>query len=196
MPVPLATALLLHQTRLWIFRAAMPREYHQTSVIPSATMPSIILSNPLTFISPTYSMFLLCSVGLLCGFLPQSTASPNLAHAFKNITIEVPIGTTNHSDKRILCPPTRSYDLAIFFLANYVSHAATVKSEPGESLISGLVALVAALLLPTSGIIRGLGGILQCAVFSGSPLETASKARALSVVVRSRDWPPRARRSD
>ena len=65
-----------------------------------------------------------------------------------------------------------------------------MKSEPGEPLIPGLLALVRALLLPASGIIRGLSAAIQCAVCSSSPLETASKAGALCVVVRSPDWKP------
>jgi hypothetical protein len=82
------------------------------------------------------------------------------------------------------------FDFAAFFLANYVSYAATVKSERGEPLIPGLLALVLALVFPNSGIIRGLSAAIQCAVTSGSPLETASRAGALCTVVRSPGWKP------
>src|SRR6202035_5658323 len=114
-------------------------------------MPKMMPSKSSALVYQPSTTFLLSSISLLCAFLPQSTAAPNPAQALKNITIEVPIGTTNHSDKHLLCPPTHWFDFAGFFLANYVSPAATVKSEPGEPLIPGLLALVAALLLPTSG---------------------------------------------
>jgi hypothetical protein len=52
--------------------------------------------------------------------------------------------------------------------------------------------LVLALLFPTSGIIRGLSAAIKCAVTSSSPLETASKAGALCVVVGSPGWKPQS----
>ena len=46
------------------------------------------------------------------------------------------------------------------------------------------------LLLPTSGLVRGLSAVFHCAILSNSDLETASKAGALCIIVRSRDWKP------
>lgn len=126
---------------------------------------------------------------LLCS-LPRSTAAPNPGRVLQNITIEVPKGTTDHSDKHLLCLPTQWVDVVAFFLTNYVSHAMTVKSEPGQALFTEVHSSISALLLPTSGLVRGLSALAQCAVSSHSALETASKAGALCVVVRSQDWKP------
>src|SRR5438105_15068578 len=67
----------------------------------------------------------------------------------------------------------------------------TVKSLPGEPALSVLVAMVFALIYPTSGVIRGLDAILQRAIFCKSPLEAACRAGALCMVVRAPDWKPR-----
>ncbi|ERF74268.1 hypothetical protein EPUS_01955 [Endocarpon pusillum Z07020] len=126
---------------------------------------------------------------LLCS-LPRSTAAPNPSRVLQNITIEVPTGTTNHSDKHLLCLPSQWVDVFAFFLTNYVSHAMTVKSEPGQALLTQIHASLTALFLPTFGLVRGLSAVVQCAVSSHSELESASKAGALCVVVRSGDWQP------
>ena len=109
----------------------------------------------------------------------------------KNITITVPNGTTDHGDPHLLCIPAKWSDIALFFFGNYLAHAATVKSLPGEPAFSVLVAMVSALIYPTSGVFRGLDAILQSAIFCKSPLKTASRAGALCMVVRGPDWKPR-----
>lgn len=81
-------------------------------------------------------------------------------------------------------------DIAIFFLANFVSHAATVKSLPGEPMIATWLALLGALVLPFSGVLRGLNAIYSCAVFGTTPLKTATKAGALGMVLRNDNWKP------
>ncbi|KAF7513012.1 hypothetical protein GJ744_011278 [Endocarpon pusillum] len=126
---------------------------------------------------------------LLCS-LPRSTAAPNPSPVLQNITIEVPKGTTDHSDKHILCLPTHWVDVFAFFLTNYVSHAMTVKSEPGQALLTQIHTSLIALFLPTFGLVRGLSAVAQCAISSHSDLEAASKAGALCVIVRSEDWQP------
>ena len=73
----------------------------------------------------------------------------------------------------------------------YLAHAATVKSLPGEVAISILGAMLTALIYPTSGVFRGLGAILQRAIFCKSPLKSACRAGALCMVVRAPDWKPR-----
>jgi len=45
----------------------------------------------------------------------------------ENITIVVPAGSRDHSNPKLLSTPTQWTDIATFFLANYVAHAATVK---------------------------------------------------------------------
>jgi len=108
----------------------------------------------------------------------------------ENITIVVPAGSRDHSNPKLLCTPTQWTDIATFFLANYVAHAATVKSVPGESPMSVALTVIVALVFPTSGIIRALGATYQCAVFADTPLKTAARAKALCTVVRTSTWKP------
>ena len=80
--------------------------------------------------------------------------------------------------------------MATFLLANYVAHAATVKSLPGEPTLSVLGSLVFALFFPVSGIVRGVNAVYQRAIFAKTPLEAAAKASALCMVVRTPAWKP------
>lgn len=113
---------------------------------------------------------------------------------------------TNHGDPNISCTPTSWTDVAYFFIGNYVAHAATVKSYPGEGGKSMILAILGALLLPTSGLVRGLNGILRHAKFRGvkgfkggfkslfatPDYQTAAAAGALIMLVRSSKWEPRS----
>jgi hypothetical protein len=104
--------------------------------------------------------------------------------------IIAPAGTGNHGDDHLLCTPSRWNDIFVFFFANYVAHAATVKSIPGEPALLAIWALLCALLFPVSGVMRGVDAILQHAVTARTPLEAASKAGALCMVVRTKEWKP------
>lgn len=115
-----------------------------------------------------------------------------MSPSLHNITITAPNGTSNHGDPHLLCTPSAWTDIAIFFLANFVSHAATVKSIPGEPMIATWLTLLGALVLPLSGVLRGLNAIYSCAVFGTTPLETAAKAGALCMVVRNDNWKPKS----
>lgn len=109
----------------------------------------------------------------------------------QNSTITVPEGTTNHGNPNLLCTRSTWSNVATFFLANYVAHAATVKSNPGQPVLRGVLSMLLALILPTSGVLIGLDAIRRCAVIGGSPLQKAKKAGALCEVVRTHDWKPR-----
>ena len=112
-------------------------------------------------------------------------------HRPKKITITVPKGTRlQGSDLQILCTPSTWTDVAKFLLANYVAHAATLKSLPGESTLSVLRNSVCSLLFPISGVRRGVNAIYQCAILAETPLEAAAKAGALCMVVRTLEWKP------
>ncbi|CAI6062291.1 unnamed protein product [Clonostachys chloroleuca] len=111
------------------------------------------------------------------------------APVLQNITILVPDGTSNHGDPRLLCTPTRSINVASFYLANYVAHAATIRALPGQTPISTLVDMLFALAFPVSGVIRGLQGIYQAAIFAKEP-HRALRAGAVCEVVRTKDWKP------
>ncbi len=83
-----------------------------------------------------------------------------------------------------------SSDYLSFYLGNYFTHVATVKTYPGESIKSTLKALVLALLFPASGSARGLTAIVRCAVLQRTPLQKAARSGALCMVVRSAEWRP------
>ena len=113
---------------------------------------------------------------------------------------------TNHGDPHLSCTPTKWSDIASFFLGNYVAHAATVKAYPGEGGTSTLLAMLGALLLPTSGLLRGLSSIMRLGTFYGRSFslkglwkaatsapdyKTAAASGALCMLVRTSKWQPR-----
>ncbi|KAH9203370.1 hypothetical protein DL95DRAFT_399397 [Leptodontidium sp. 2 PMI_412] len=109
-----------------------------------------------------------------------------------NTTITVPEGTSNHGDPNLLCTPTKWYQVLLFFLVNYVSHAVTVKALPGERTSDVFWSILCALFYPYSGINRGLEAIVRHAAWrSGNALQRAAHAGALCVVVRSEEWTPK-----
>lgn len=117
------------------------------------------------------------------------------APVLQNITITAPKGTSDHGDPHILCTPIRQIDIASFFLANYVAHAATVKALPGQPIVPAFLDLLFALFFPVSGVIRGLKAIYRAATFREiflrkTPLETAVRAGAVCEVVRTKFWRP------
>lgn len=87
-----------------------------------------------------------------------------MSPSLQNITITAPNGISDHGDPHLLCTPSTWTDIAIFFLANFVFHAATVKSLPGEPMAATWLALLTALLLSVSGIVRGINAIYSRAV--------------------------------
>jgi hypothetical protein len=119
---------------------------------------------------------------LLC-LLCLTAASPDAQPNSSTIPI-LPSGSSNHGDESLLCRPSRWSDVLIFFLGNYVLHAATARTLPGESLVSQAIATILALLLPSSGVLRGIKAIVSGAKFSRNDLVTAARAGALCTVVR------------
>ncbi|KAJ7725301.1 hypothetical protein DFH07DRAFT_931559, partial [Mycena maculata] len=111
----------------------------------------------------------------------------------RNITIAAPVGTTQHGDAHQLCLPAQAWDVILFFLGNYATHALTVRSFPGESSFDRAWVTIAAVMFPTSGLIRGITAIIRRG-FGGdgqhSPLQAARRAGALCMVVRTKDWKP------
>ena len=100
----------------------------------------------------------------------------------------------------LYCTPTTWYDIGVFFLGNYISHALTIKAYPGEATASVLIAAFGTLLIPTTGLIRGVNAIARNAKFkrrkfwsalSRDPdYQTAAAAGALCMVVRKKSWKP------
>lgn len=96
----------------------------------------------------------------------------------------------NSIDSDLKCRPAKWSDILLFFIMNYVIHAFTVKSRPGETAPAAALYNTAALLLPFTGVIRAVDAIGRAAIFGKDPLQKAVRARALVVVGRSSDWKP------
>jgi hypothetical protein len=124
-----------------------------------------------------FTAAVLCAIG---AGLP--TVDPKV-----NITISVPAGTSDHGDPKLLCIPTKWLDILIFFLANYIAHAVTVKALPGERTGDLAFAVFLAIAFPFSGVTRGLEASIRHASFyrNADDLQTAARAGALCMVVRS-----------
>jgi hypothetical protein len=101
-----------------------------------------------------------------------------------NITVSVPAGSTSHGDSHILCTPPKFSDFVIFFFSNYLAHAATIITKPGQRWIETLEVTCFALLLPISGLARALETIMTHAVTEKDQIKRAARAEALCMVVR------------
>ena len=133
----------------------------------------------------TNEQLLLHSIALV---IPHVSSAPAASSPSQNSTIPAPEGTTNHGNPNLLCTRSTWSNVAMFFLANYVAHSATVKIDPGQPVLRGFWYMLVALLVPTFGAYKGLDAIRRCAIFGGSPLQKAKKAGALCEVVRTGEW--------
>lgn len=98
------------------------------------------------------------------------------------------------------CKDSNWYEVTVFFIGNYIAHAATVKSYPGEPTSRVVIATIGALLIPTSGLVRGLNSILRNAKFKRRGIisalyhdpdyDTAAASGSLCMVVRKKSWKP------
>ncbi|KAI2473840.1 hypothetical protein F4781DRAFT_427076 [Annulohypoxylon bovei var. microspora] len=105
-------------------------------------------------------------------------------------TIVLPGNVSNHGSANLICTPAGWTDVALFYLGNFVAHAATVRVSPGEPLLDRIVNSIAVLLFPQAGAMKGLNAIFRCAVLEKSPLQRAARSGALCMVVRSPEWKP------
>lgn len=95
--------------------------------------------------------------------------------------IQVP-GFTHHGDCSLLCKPAEWKDIMIFFLGNYVSHAATVIGRPGQSSLLWAFSLLLALCCPGAGIVVGVHAISSLACFAPTELTKAVRAGAMCMI--------------
>jgi hypothetical protein len=119
--------------------------------------------------------------------------------ASKNITITVPNGTTYYQDPSQLCLPPSWTTIVTFFVANYVAHAATVRSTPAEGQLASFEKVFFCLFFPAFGLTVAMSMIMSCATFAApickkptpeSRLAKATRAGALIMVARDWDWEP------
>ncbi|KAL3490727.1 hypothetical protein BJX62DRAFT_237841 [Aspergillus germanicus] len=104
-----------------------------------------------------------------------------------NLTISVPEGSTGHGDPQLLCTPPRWYEYILFFFTNYLAQATTVTAVPGQTFTETIFLAIAALLAPSSGVIRAVDILMRRPAFRlRNPLKQAAAARALCMVVKTR----------
>jgi len=111
--------------------------------------------------------------------------SPRSSTLKMNFTIELPNGTTNHGDPRLICTPASWRDIFFFYVTNFFIHAATLPTAPGESKREIVFAVLNALFIPGFGALRALRRIVLYPGFRFklSPLERAAASGALCMVV-------------
>ena len=103
-----------------------------------------------------------------------------------------PNGTiTDESDgTQVWCQPTRWYDVVWFIFTNFILHALSVRSLPGEKSLTSTVFKFCCFLVPYTGVRRGLCLILRASNLAGNDLQSAASANALCMVIRSPEWRP------
>ncbi|KAH8773724.1 hypothetical protein F5883DRAFT_615254 [Diaporthe sp. PMI_573] len=101
-------------------------------------------------------------------------------------TFNVPEGSTNHGDPNLLCVPPSWSDLAVFFGTNYLAHAATLVTRPGQSFVETIVDTANALFIPGSGMIHAIRVLFYDTDIhrTSPPLKKAARAGALCMVVK------------
>jgi hypothetical protein len=103
----------------------------------------------------------------------------------------VTAGTSNHGDPHLLCPPTTWESILVFFIGNYLAHAATVKLPPATSLVSSLRICFSALLMPASGLVFALRAFAQAIRgIRKSEVQKAGIAGGFCMYARSTGWRP------
>ena len=128
-------------------------------------------------------LYLICFCLLITAVVCQPTH-------LKNITIAVPEDGREYEATHTLCVDASSVDILIFFFGNYLTHAATVKSQPGDSTSQTVISILTALVCPSSGISRALSALFRCSRTKKSELDQALQAGAVCMLVRSSNWRP------
>ena len=122
---------------------------------------------------------------VVAAFLGVSVGLPQ-----RNISITVPDGFSNHGKADLFCLPITWYQIVLFFAINYGSHAATIRSRPGQTQYHTARDIVVALLFPFSGVLRAIESFSRCSWPSENDLLKAARAGALCIVVRNTKWRP------
>lgn len=98
---------------------------------------------------------------------------------------------SNNNDPKVHCDRTHWYDIYWLFFANYIFHALSVRSLPGESFYTATAFKLCCLLIPYTGLRRGLCLISRAGNLAGNDLQAAARATVLCMVIRKPDWRPR-----
>jgi hypothetical protein len=126
---------------------------------------------------------------LVFSLLFSASLAPNTTANSTDTDTECPInipGFPHHGNCDLLCRPAECTDIVLFYFGNYVAHAATVTSSPGQSLARSAASIFHALLFPSGGIFGALRAIRSLAKFGKTDLQKAARAGALCAVVKIR----------
>ena len=91
---------------------------------------------------------------------------------------------------QVVCTKANWYDIAWFFFANYVLHALSVRSLPGESFVTSAVFKLCCLFIPYTGLRRGLCLLSRASNLDPDRLQAAARANAFCMIIRNEDWRP------
>ena len=124
-------------------------------------------------------MFLLLSIIFL-------VASSSLAASLPkhNISIAVPEGFSNHGNQDLFCVPTKWYRVLLFYAINYVAHAVTVKSKPGQTWLHDTYDALLALAFPYTGLWKAFVALSRYPRPREHEIASVIRAEALFVVKR------------
>ena len=168
----------------------------------SSVLTSAYYAMPTTVSRRVNSIFsfalLILAVAFVAPIIAQNTSIPTNGTATGECPIEVP-GFTHRGNCNLLCRPAIWTDILVFFIGNYVAHAATVISRPGQSILASVLNVATALLFPGGGIRSGVEAIWSLAKFAPTDLQAAARAGALCAVVERPEsivarWSDRRRR--
>lgn len=86
--------------------------------------------------------------------------------------------------ENLICSPTEWTDYIIFFAINYMAHAFTLMSRPGETISERIMSGICAFFVPGTGAIRSLRWVFSHPITASSALEEALRAGAICMVVK------------
>ena len=132
----------------------------------------------------TIGRLTLASVAVI--FLGLVFAAQGKPTSLTNSTI-----TVDKNDPRLYCEKSSWYDVCWFVFSNYVLHALSVRSLPGENNYSTTAFKLCCLLIPYTGLRRGLCLISRASNLAGNDLQSAARANALCMIIRTPEWRPR-----
>lgn len=142
----------------------------------------------------TNAVLVLATASLLVYALPQQTTQSDKE------SIKVwpsGYGRVDEDGNRILekglyCRKANPQDIILYFLLNYVTHAFTLKSFPGDGAIYSVSLSLLSLLFPYAGILKAWDSIRSGTIRSKPDLERAREAGALAIVGRDYGWKPKS----
>lgn len=143
------------------------------------------------------AVLILGSTALIHG-VSASAVDARTAHATALNDTQCPVnipGYTHHGDCNLLCGPASWIDVMEFYLGNYVAHAVTIISSPGQSLSMTILKLLSALFFPGAGVSSGILALSSLARWAPTDLQRAARAGALCAVVKTPDRPPRRKQA-